>query len=172
MNKSDPVVLQMARAGDADVLARLVQLYAYDLSDVFGLELGSDGRYAYEQLPLYWSEPDTRFPLLIKHGEALAGFALVRLGSPVSDDPRVHDVAEFFVMRTHRRYGVGQRAAFQLWDRFPGPWTVRVSAANVAGLSFWSRAIDDYTGRMFKVSSQPGDPHTWHLHFFESASHD
>jgi predicted acetyltransferase len=170
MNKSDPVLLQTVSAGDAELLSHLIQLYAYDLSEVFELELGPDGRFVYDKLPLYWSEPTKRFPLLIRHGEALAGLAFVTLGSPASDNPRVHDVAEFFVLRRHRRFGVGRRAAFLLWDRFPGPWTVRVSSGNSAGLSFWSRAVSEYTSDTADVSARPGHPHAWQIYSFESAT--
>ena len=57
----------------------------------------------------------------------MAGFSFVTRGSPASDDPETLDVAEFFVLRGWRRSGVGRRAAPLLWDRLPGPWTVRVS---------------------------------------------
>jgi predicted acetyltransferase len=172
MSNSDEVLLQTARQSDAEVLSNLIQLYAYDLSEVLALELASDARFAYDKLPLYWSEPDKRFPFLIRHGGALAGLAFVTLGSPVSDDPRVHDVAEFFILRRHRRFGVGRRAAFLLWNRFPGSWTVRVSEGNTAGLSFWSKAIGEYSGDTADVSSRPGQPHAWQIYSFASANHD
>jgi predicted acetyltransferase len=172
MSNSDEVLLQTARQSDAEVLSNLIQLYAYDLSEVLALELASDGRFAYDKLPLYWSEPDIRFPLLIRHGGALAGLAFVTLGSPVSDDPGVHDVAEFFILRRHRRFGVGRRAAFLLWNRFPGSWTVRVSEGNTAGLAFWSKAIGEYTGDTADVSSRPGHPHAWQIYGFASANQD
>jgi predicted acetyltransferase len=172
MNDSDPVLLQTARPSDAELLSNLIQLYAYDLSEAFALELAPDGRFAYDKLPLYWSEPDKRFPLLVRHGGTLAGLAFVTLGSPASDDPLVHDVAEFFILRRHRRSGVGRRAAFLLWDRFPGSWTVRVSMGNAAGLAFWSSAIGEYTGNTAGVSSRPGHPYAWQIYGFKSTTHD
>jgi predicted acetyltransferase len=59
-------------ACDAPVLSNLLKLYAHDLSAVFALELGANGRYGYEKLPLYWSEPERRFPFLIRAGARLA----------------------------------------------------------------------------------------------------
>jgi predicted acetyltransferase len=170
MSNPDDVQLQIAGPADAELLSNLIQLYAYDLSEIYGLELGADGRFAYDHLPLYFTEPEQRFPLLIRHRGALAGLALVTRGSPASDDPRVHDVAEFFILRTHRRFGVGHRAAFMLWDRFPGTWTVRVSAGNGAGLAFWSRAVGEYSANQAVVTSRPGPRHAWQIFFFESNS--
>jgi predicted acetyltransferase len=170
MNDSTEVSLQIATPGDAELLSNLVQLYAYDLSTVFELELGSDGRYSYDKLPLYWSQPETRFPLLIRRGKVLAGFALASRGSPASDDPDVFDVAEFFVLRSYRRSGVGRKAAFLLWNRFPASWTVRVSEGNHSAQSFWSRIIEDYAGGNVVQTTRPGSPRGWQVFSFASWS--
>jgi predicted acetyltransferase len=118
----------------APVLGNLLELYVHDLSDVFPIELGPEGRFGYDKLPLYWAEPAVRHAFLIKHGGHLAGFAFATRGSPASENPEDLDVAEFFVLRGHRRSGVGRRAAMALWDAVPGHWVVRVSEANRAGL--------------------------------------
>ena len=111
------VVLEAASSTDAGLISNLLELYAHDLSEAFPIEVGSDGRFGYDRLPLYWSEPRRRFPFIIRCGGAIAGFALVMRGSPATDDPEDLDIAEFFVLRRYRRAGVGRRAAFLLWDR-------------------------------------------------------
>ena len=135
------VMLQRATPDMAPVLGNLLELYVHDLSDVFPIELGPEGRFGYDKLPLYWAEPAVRHAFLIKHGGHLAGFAFATRGSPASENPEDLDVAEFFVLRGHRRSGVGRRAAMALWDAVPGHWVVRVSEANRAGLPFWSDVI-------------------------------
>lgn len=162
------VRLDVARPDEAPVLANLLELYAHELSDVFALEIGSDGRFGYPRLPLYWSEPG-RFPFLIRAEDRLAGFALATVGSPASDDPQAMDVAEFFVLRRHRKAGVGGRAAVQLWNGFPGrTWTVRVSAGNAPAVSFWAGAVGAYARDGFRESTLPGSPHPWRVLTFRS----
>jgi hypothetical protein len=102
---SHQVVLEVAAPDRTEVLRNLLGLYMHDLSDSFPIKLGADGRFVYENLSLYWSDPETRFPFLIHSGAELAGFALVTRGSPATDDPEHLDVAEFFVLRGHRRKG-------------------------------------------------------------------
>src|SRR5436305_9127199 len=127
MVDSQEVVLEVATPRDAPLLSNLLELYLHDLSEVFPIELSAEGRFGYERLSLYWSEPERRFPLFIKSNGQIAGFALVTRGSPVSDDPSAYDVAEFFVLRRYRRSGIGRRAAALVWDSYSGTWTIRVS---------------------------------------------
>jgi predicted acetyltransferase len=75
-----------------------------------------------------------------------AGFALVHRRSRITGDADTSDVAESFVMRPHRRKGVGSQAAVDLFDRFRGRWEVRQIHANVAATHFWRAVIARYTG--------------------------
>ena len=166
----DGVTLEAASPDDAPLLENLLQLYLHDLSDAFPIDLGADGRFRYPNLSRYWSEPDRRFPLLIRAQSRVVGFVLVKRGSPVSDDPNALDVAEFFVLRRYRRAGVGRRAAFLLWDRFRGPWTVRVLEANGGALRFWSGVVGEYTNGAGTAESRDGTPGPWRVFFFDSAT--
>jgi predicted acetyltransferase len=118
--------------------------------------VGPSGRFGYDALPRYWEEPDRRFPFLIRRGEQVVGFALVTRGSPATKDPSDLDVAEFFVLRRHRRSGAGRDAAFELWDGMPGRWIVRVAVANAPALPFWRAVVQEYTGGAFEERRLPG----------------
>src|SRR5437763_1987815 len=124
------IEIKAATPHDVVLLGNLLELYIHDLSQIFSLELRSDGRFGYEKLPLYWSEPERRFPFLIQCGAKIVGFALITRGSPASDNPEDFDVAEFFIVRRHRSSGLGRRAAILLWNHFPGRWIVRASEGN------------------------------------------
>jgi predicted acetyltransferase len=165
-----PVTLEAATRADSVLLSNLLELYMHDLSAVFPIQLGPDGRFGYARLPLYWSEPEKRYPFLIKCGGSVAGFALVTRGSPVTDDPTDLDVAEFFVLRRYRRSGVGREAARALWDTIPGRWVVRVAEVNRGALPFWSEVIQAYSGGASTVATRPGRPHGWRVFTFTSAS--
>jgi predicted acetyltransferase len=162
------VTLDLATPADAPALANLLELYIHDLSAVFPrVELGEDGRYGYPKLPLYWSEPDQRFPFLIRCDGRLAGFALATRES-ATGNVEAFDIAEFFILRQHRRSGIGRRAAVLLWRRLPGSWTVRVSEGNLGALRFWARVIEDYTNRAATESQRRGESHWWRVFSFES----
>lgn len=170
MVDSEEVVLEAATIQDATLLSNLLELYIHDMSEVFPtVELGADGRFGYDRLPLYWSEPERRFPFLFRCGAArAAGFVLVTRGSPASNDPDVFDVAEFFVLRRHRHSGVGRRAAFLLWDRLPGRWIVRVSEGSPGALTFWTRIIAEYTRGTAIQFTRSGIPNDWRVFSFDS----
>ena len=69
--------------------------------------------------------------------------------SHLSGADDVWDMAEFFVLRRHRRAGVGMRAAHILFETHAGAWEVRQRAANAAATSFWRRAIAAFTAGRF-----------------------
>ncbi len=163
-------MLELATPDTAPLLSNLLALYMQDMSEIFPVAVGADGRFEYGNLPLYWSEPHRRFAFLIRSGPQLAGFALATRGSPASDDPTVLDVAEFFVLPDWRRTGVGRQAAFLLWDRLPGQWVVRVSEANRTALPFWQAAVRQYTDGAFSEMVRPGDPHGWRVFTFRTAT--
>jgi predicted acetyltransferase len=82
--------------------------------------------------------------------DKLAGFALVLARSRLTGTSGVFDMAEFFVMRSYRRKGVGLAAAHAAFARFKGPWEVRQQDENAAATSFWRRAIGAYTGGNYR----------------------
>ena len=152
------------------LLRNLLELYIHDMSAAFAVEIGPDGRFGYEKLPLYWSEPDRRHAFLIKAGSGVAGFALVTRDWPASDNPTDFDVAEFFVLRAHRRAGVGRRAAIALWDTLPGQWAVRVVEANPGGCAFWSEVVRAYTGGAYREIVREDGSGRWRVFRFASAA--
>jgi len=143
------VELVQTTANDAPVLARLLQLYSYDFSAIVGLDVGEDGLFPVgDTLARCWSDP-SRHAFFSRVDGRLAGFVILDERSRLTGDPEVMDVAEFFVMRRHRRQGVGSRCAAQAFDRFHRRWEVRERASNTAATQFWRRAIDRYTGGRF-----------------------
>jgi predicted acetyltransferase len=137
-----------AERSDQETLRNLLQLYAYDFSEILSLDVDQTGRFKEEPLAAYWSDA-WRFPFLLRVHEQLAGFALVHHKSKLSAAEDVWDMAEFFVLRKYRRAGVGMTAAHQIFATHAGEWEVRQRKANVLATSFWRSAISAYTGGCF-----------------------
>ena len=121
-------------------LDALFQLYTHDFSDQWaGTERGElqdDGRFEpYPWLDSYWTEP-AREAFLIRAERYIAGFVLINAFSH-SDLPVDHAVAEFFVLRKHRRSGVGRAAALAAIAPRSGQWELAVARRNTGALSFW-----------------------------------
>jgi predicted acetyltransferase len=136
-------------AREEPVLRQLVDLYAYDFSELIALDVGEDGRFAFGELAPYWTDP-SRHAFFVRAGGRLAGFVLVAERSRLTGVAGVNDMADFFVMRRYRRQGVGARAATEIFARFPGAWEIRQRAENVAATAFWRRVVARYTGGQFR----------------------
>lgn len=151
MSNRIEVRIDRADRSQHDVLRELMQLYAYDFSELLGLEVEESGRFAERSLDSYWEDP-LRSAFLIRANDRLAGFALVHRGSRLSGADDVWDMAEFFVLRRHRRSGIGSEAAHRIFSEHRGKWEVRQRRENVAATAFWRRAIASFaTGGFAEV---------------------
>jgi predicted acetyltransferase len=133
---------------DKPALGNLIQFYCYELSAVRHFEVTKHGLYVYRYLDHYFVDSD-REAFFVRHGDALAGFALSR--QLVSGE---REVAEFFVMRRHRRHAVGRRAADQLFARHAGTWVVAYDDDNGDAAAFWPPVIQ---------AAADGEPHRDHI---------
>jgi predicted acetyltransferase len=161
------VEISLATPEEQAVLSNLYQLYIHDFTDFVELPLGNDGRFDYDPLPAYWTEPD-RFPFLVWVDGKLSGFALVKRGSDFSEQAEVWDMADFFVVRGVRGQGVGYRVAKSLWQQFPGKWEVRVITTNVPAQQFWAKAISRFLGKAIRPELVTKGKETRYLFQFAS----
>lgn len=140
--------IDLARPEERPVLDNLMQLYIHDFSEQWaGMERGElqdDGLFPAYPLDGYWSEA-ARIPLLIRVGGKVAGLALINDHSH-SGLPADRNVAEFFVVRKHRRGGVGTAAAQAIFSRWPGLWEAAVARRNLPALPFWRNAAASHPG--------------------------
>ncbi len=131
------------------LLSRLMQLYAYDFSELLPLDVDERGCFAGgTPVTTCWSEPWRHAYIIRVPGASegrIAGFAILDERSRLTGDPDVADVAEFFVLRRYRRQGVGLAAATAAFALFPRRWEVRQAVQNAAATAFWRRAIEQFT---------------------------
>jgi predicted acetyltransferase len=161
------IQLELALSEQSPILANVLELYVHDFSEFQPLDIGPDGRFGYKSLPLYWSESN-RHPFLIRFDGKLAGLALVKRGSEISDSREVWDMAEFFVLRGCRRRRIGTLAAQEVWRRFPGLWEIRVMQSNPSATFFWKHAISDFMCESIQPVRIEKDGRSWQLYSFKS----
>ncbi|QUD90713.1 GNAT family N-acetyltransferase [Phenylobacterium montanum] len=120
----------------------MMQLYAHDFSEQWAGsergELDEHGRFVDYPLEPYWRDPD-HIPLLLRSDGHLIGFALLNAEAH-SGRPTDRNMAEFFIVRKHRRGGLGTLAAHAIFALYPGQWEAAVARRNLAALAFWRRA--------------------------------
>jgi predicted acetyltransferase len=144
------ITVKPAGADDQPLLAGMLQFYIYDFSemepaDSAEFELEPGGLFKpYVYLSEYWREP-SRIPLIIRRGALPVGFALLHDHSH-SGMPVDHNMAEFFVVRKHRRGGVASAAVAKILTSYPGRWEIAIVERNLGAKAFWPKAIADAPG--------------------------
>ncbi|ATQ42677.1 GNAT family N-acetyltransferase [Caulobacter mirabilis] len=135
-----------ATPADSALLAGLMQFYIYDFSEIApegsrDYDVEPDGLFRpYPYLDAYWQE-DGRWPLIFRLDGAAIGFALVNQISNRADGFVERNMAEFFIMRQHRRRGLAAAALAQVLKLHPGRWEVAVLDRNPGALAFWPKAL-------------------------------
>jgi predicted acetyltransferase len=159
-----PVDVAVAGAAERPLIEGLFQLYVYDFSELEPadspeFEVGPDGRFGSSPfMGAYWAERG-RVPLIIRRSARTVGFALLNAvghsGLPVD-----RNMAEFFVMRKHRRAGVASAAVRAILTAYPGLWEIAVAERNAGARAFWPRAVAATPG-VRDLETVPGDGVRW-----------
>lgn len=148
-----------AAGADREWLTNVYPFYLHDLSefDDHYYTLTDRGLWEPDHLPS-WLQDDTDHPLIITESRRRVGFALV------NEEPSPHimpgirfRMSEFFILRKHRRSGVGRQAALALFDKFRGKWQLSILARNAAAIRFWHGVIRDHSGDVSREAMNSGE---------------
>jgi predicted acetyltransferase len=137
------VEIIVAAPAERLALENMFQLYTHDFSEQwwdrpYG-ELEDTGRFGDYPFAPYW-EDEHHIPLMLRLDGRLVGFALLDDHSH-SGGVLDRNMAEFFVVRKHRRGGVGTAAAHAIFSAYPGRWEAAVARRNIGALPFWRNAV-------------------------------
>ncbi len=137
--------ITIANALERLPLYRMLELYQYELSDIWDQDLDLHGEYGYA-LDRFWNTPHSK-AYIFKINSQFAGFALI--------DDRVKLpggrfwMDQFFVMKKYRRTGLGRYAALHLFQLHLGAWQVGQMPDNLPAQQFWRKVIAEYTDGQF-----------------------
>ena len=146
MEQAMDLVIKRASPTERLPLARMLELYQYELSDIWDQDLDEHGDYGYN-LDRFWSDKRC-VPFVALQGGHYCGFALVDSFVKVGSDGFWMD--QFFVLKKHRRRGVGRSLAFKVFEQLPGRWEVGQMANNIAAQAFWRRIIAQFSDGRFQ----------------------
>jgi predicted acetyltransferase len=126
---------RQARPEDFGALQQMLELYQYELSDIWLQDTDAQCRYGYD---LSRHRAAVRFHAhVVLQAGAYAGFALVAPAAVTRSSGSWME--QFFVLKRYRRTGLGGALARFVFARHPGPWEVGQMFANVAAQDFWRR---------------------------------
>jgi predicted acetyltransferase len=133
--------IRKARPSDFPALEQMLELYQYELSDIWPQTTDSEARYGYD---LARHRQDTRSHAYVAlEGPQYIGFALVAPAVVTRKDG--HWMEQFFVLKRFRGAGAGYELAKQVLSSHPGAWEVGQMPANHAAQAFWRKVIAKVT---------------------------
>lgn len=140
------------------LLCRMFPLYAHELSNYTPFfTIDERGRWNPELSRDWLVNPHVE-PYLIHSDGMPAGFAIVgRHPFQYMSQDRDFKLCEFFILASHRRRGVGQAAAGQVFDRHRGRWELTILPDNQRAQIFWRSVLGPYTRGRLEEFQVPGD---------------
>lgn len=144
------VKMILSTSDDASFVKNMYPLYLHDLSQFSGegpnehgiLEatavrtLGEQG----DVQNIWWEKPEILLPFIIQADGRAAGFALVARPPHVAENVD-YLLQEFFLLHAFRGRGIGDLAAWEIFDRFRGRWELHVLPGNLPAQAFWRRLL-------------------------------
>jgi predicted acetyltransferase len=139
-----PLEIERVTVQQRDLLRNLLDMYLHEMSAFSEIEMSDEGHMDYPHFSCYWVEPE-RHPFFVRVKGKLAGFVLVR-DMESYRGRLIHTVAEYFILNSYRRLGIGEEIARIVFDHFPGQWQIAVQEDNKVARSFWKTVVWRYTG--------------------------
>ena len=115
----------------------MLELYQYELSDIWDQELDSQGEFGYDTAKHQQAQRFFAYLLLVN--EHYAGFALVAPAMVTQQEG--YWMEQFFVLKKYRKAGNGLALAKHVFQCHPGAWEVGQMPGNAAARQFWRRVV-------------------------------
>ena len=131
------LIIHQARAEDFPALEQLLELYQYDLSDIWPQDLDSQGRYGFDLSRHRRAEGSRAY--IAKCGSQYAGFALTAPAIVTRTEGTWME--QFFILKRYRRTGAGTVLAKHVFSSHPGlspAWRLFAVTGFLGGLTTFS----------------------------------
>ena len=132
---------RIAQREDFPAIGRMLELYQYELLDIWDQDLDSHGEFGYDTSKHQQAQRFFAHVLLVN--QHYAGFALVAPAMVTRKDG--HWMEQFFVLSKYRRAGHGLALARHVFQSHPGAWEVGQMPGNAIARLFWRRVIGRVT---------------------------
>ena len=133
--------IRKAMSHDFPGLQQMLELYQYELSDIWPQDTNAAVQYGYN---LERHRQGERFHAYVAlDGSQYVGFALV---APAMVTLKAgHWMEQFFILKRFRRSGAGCALATHVFRSHPGEWEVGQMPSNVTAQAFWRSVIGKAT---------------------------
>ena len=138
--------VRLATVADREPLHRMLELYQYELSDIWDQDIDGAGEYGYA-LERYWENFGNYAYVALFDGR-YAGFALV--DDQVKLPGGQYWMDQFFVLKKYRSRGLGRELAASVIARHPGQWQIGQMVDNHPAQRFWRKAHGAIGAREFQ----------------------
>jgi predicted acetyltransferase len=138
--------LHKTTLADYPTIQNMARFYVYDRSPYMGWECPETGLFECIDFKHYF-ENTNHHAYLIRVNNELAGFVLLDKEKILEDVD--WNIGEFFILAKFQSHGVGNHIAKEIFNKFPGKWSVAVMPENKSAVKFWRKIIHGVSNGKF-----------------------
>lgn len=143
------IYLSEVKKEEKEVLYRMLQYSLFEESEHDLNDMNKDAIFEYKYFDSYFIDND-RYAYFIKEkgSDKLLGFAMINEYMQKFEDG--HSIAEYLVIPKYRRKKIGQKIAFEIFNKYPGNWEVKPAYNSQKAYLFWEKTIEEYTKNNYR----------------------
>lgn len=135
------ISLNKVTKNEKDIFNNLIQLFAYDFSELNKMDIRDDGLYQpLQDADDYYTKAEYK-SFFIKVEGKLAGLVIIKF----IKEENINYLRHFFIMRKYRRLKIGEMTVNIIVNMFSGKWRVSQFYYNEPAIFFWRKVLERYT---------------------------
>lgn len=132
------IKLKAATLSDYPMIQNLASYYVYDRTGFMGWPCSENGVFECIDFKHYFENPDEK-GFIVKVNDELAGFVLLDKTHLIETVD--WNMGEFFILRKFQGKGIAAEVALEIFNTYPGKWSVAVMPENLQALKFWRKTV-------------------------------
>jgi predicted acetyltransferase len=137
------ILIDKVNSDKKEVLINLMTLYLHDLSEfIENINLNSEnGLFEFDVFDLFF-EKEGLTPFFINLDGKPVGFILLQSGSYSNQEYADYVLNSFFILKNHRRKGIGRLACNKFFEMYPGRYAISQAQSNIPAVKFWRNVYE------------------------------
>ncbi|MDR6551794.1 GNAT family N-acetyltransferase [Paenibacillus qinlingensis] len=137
------LIIEKVDATRREILKNIMTLFLHDMSE-FNEELDlnpENGLFELDVLDWFFDKEGLTPFFIVSDGNPI-GFILLQSGPYSNQEFADYVLNSFFILKKHRRKGIGKLACYKFFEMYPGRYAISQAKNNTQAIKFWKSVYE------------------------------